>query len=506
MTLVELQRLLPYLILAGSSTVVLLVIAFCRRHKLTAGVTMAGLAAAFVADVWLGQVNGSVTSLLVIDGFAVFYLGLVIASSLAVTMLAVGYLDKVTQRPDEFYLLLLLATIGAAVLVAADHLAALFLGLELLSVSLYGLIAYTRRRAESLEAGTKYLVLAAVSSSFLLFGMALVYAQTGGLQFSQIADVLNQGKANGSLLSQTGMALLVGGVAFKLAVVPFHLWTPDVYQGAPAPVSAFVATVSKGSVLALLLRFHEMIDFRQLESLYAFFIVLAVASMLIGNLLALLQNNAKRMLAYSSIAHLGYLLVAFLASSQHATVAVTFYLVAYFVTTISAFGVLTVISGADGDAETPEDFAGLLWNRPGLGAVLCVSLLSLAGIPLTAGFVGKFYILAAGVDSSLWLLVLTLVASSAIGLFYYLRWVVIMCRPVAKVHPAGQVPILSSLTLATLTLSLLWIGVFPVALIEMTKSARVHYEINGTPVAAENFPELSTGPLVLEEPGSSQNY
>ncbi|MFQ5730850.1 MAG: NADH-quinone oxidoreductase subunit N [Planctomycetaceae bacterium] len=476
MTLIEFERLLPFVLLAGTSVVLLLAMAFYRRHWLSAGLTIAGLTAAFLSAVWPSATAGSVTTLMLMDGFASFYLGLIIASAMVVTVLAYGYLERVAERPDEFYLLLLLATVGAAVLVAADQFAALFLGLELLSVSLYGLIAYTRRRAAALEAGTKYLILAAVSSAFLLFGMALVYAQMGTLQFTRMAVSLSHGTAAGSLLLQTGLALLVGGVAFKLAVVPFHLWTPDVYQGAPAPVTAFVATVSKGSMFALLLRYFTMIDVREIESLFALFVLLAVASMLIGNLLALLQNNVKRMLAYSSIAHLGYLLVAFLAGSEHAAVAVTFYLVAYFVTTLSAFGVVTVLSGPDRDADAMEDFAGLLWQRPGLGAVFCASLLSLAGIPLTAGFVGKFYVLTSGVDSSLWLLVGTLVAGSGIGLYYYLRLVVIMCRQAAEPGTSKSTPVFSRLALSLLLLLLAWLGVFPNSLIRLIDSARIGHQ------------------------------
>jgi len=295
----------------------------------------------------------------------------------------------------------------------------------------------------------------------------------GTLQFTRMAVSVSDRSTAGSLLLQTGLALLVGGVAFKLAVVPFHLWTPDVYQGAPAPVTAFVATVSKGSMFALLLRYFTMIDLREMESLYVLFVLLAVASMLIGNLLALLQDNVKRMLAYSSIAHLGYLLVAFLAGSEHAAVAVTFYLVAYFVTTLCAFGVLTVLSGPDRDADAIEDFAGLMWNRPGLGVVFCASLLSLAGIPLTAGFVGKFNVLTSGVDSSLWLLVLTLVAGSGIGLFYYLRLVVIICRPAESMQPAQSTPNSARLALAVLTALMLWFGVFPNSLIRVINSVQI---------------------------------
>ena len=196
-------------------------------------------------------------------------------------------------------------------------------------------------------------------------------------------------------MALVGVGLIIVGFSFKLALVPFHLWTPDVYQGAPAPVTAFVATVSKGAMFALLVRYFSVVDLRSHHALVIVFTLLAIASMVVGNLLALLQHNVKRLLAYSSIAHLGYLLVAFLASSVLATTAVTFYLVAYFVTTLGAFGVVTVLSTGEREAESLDDYRGLVVRRPWLAALFTAMLLSLAGIPLTAGFVGKFYLTVA---------------------------------------------------------------------------------------------------------------
>src|SRR5450756_1730848 len=254
--------------------------------------------------------------------------------------------------------------------------------------------------------------------------MALVYSQAGSMQFSAMANLRSQAGTAGEPVLLAGMAMLIVGFGFKLAVVPFHLWTPDVYEGAPAPVTAFVATVSKGGMFALLLRYFIAVDVRAFPSLFVVFALIAVASMLAGNLLALLQNNVKRVLAYSSSAHLGYLLVAFLAAgpaagaagkgagtaqagtAQAGIVAVSFYLTAYFVTTLAAFGVITVLSPAERDLDGITDYRGLYWRRPWSAGILTVALFSLAGLPLTAGFVGKFYIITAAIGSALWFLVI----------------------------------------------------------------------------------------------------
>jgi NADH-quinone oxidoreductase subunit N len=419
------------------------------------------------------------TPLLILDGYARFYMGLIVASAFATALLGFGYLEKRCRMdgaaPEEFYVLLLLATLGAGVLVASSHFASFFLGLEILSVPLYTLIAYTRAERNSIEAGLKYLILAAASAAFLLFGMALVYAQLGTMELARIAQ-LGSGAGSGRQgLLGVGFGMIVVGIGYKLAVVPFHMWTPDVYQGAPAPVTAFLATVSKGAMFALLLRYFTSVALQHHRALFLIFTILAVASMVIGNLLALLQDNVKRLLAYSSIAHLGYLLVAFLASGALAPTAVAFYLVAYFVTTLGAFGIVTVLSTGEREAEGLEDYRSLYWRHPWLTGIFTALLLSLAGIPFTAGFVGKFYLAVAAVGSSLWLLVIVLVLTSTVGLFYYLRVVVTMYMPApaeerALAGPAA-VSLGGSLVLGALTLLLVWFGVYPAPLIHWIQIA-----------------------------------
>jgi len=476
MTPEDFIALLPLLVTALSSLGVLLLAAFHRNHRFVAVVTSLGLAAAFFTfPVAAGVAPRQVTPLLRLDAYALFYVGLILAASLTVTILSYGYLEKQEGQREEFYALLLFATLGAMTLAAASHFAAFFLGLELLSVSLYVLIAYVRTDVRPLEAGIKYLILSGTSSAFLLFGMALIYFQSGTMEFARTATLL-AGMAALPSTFLVGLVLILTGAGFKLAVVPFHMWAPDVYQGAPAPVTAFVATVSKGAMVALLLRyFVEIAAFRS-EMLWWAMAGIAVLSMFAGNLLALLQDNIKRLLAYSSIAHLGYLLVAFLAAGPLAVEAVTFYLTAYFVTTLGAFGVVSVLSKPGSEAETLDDYRSLFWNRPWLAGVFTLMLLSLAGIPLTAGFIGKFYVIAAGVESSLWVLIVLLVGNSVIGLFYYLRVVVAMTADGRRdVRPAdtAQAPHVSyadGLVLAALSGCLFWLGLYPAPLIRLVQT------------------------------------
>jgi NADH-quinone oxidoreductase subunit N len=473
MTAHTLTLLGPLIAVAATVVAVLIVLSIHRSHRITVALTLAGISAAFLTLLRPAIASPrSATTLLVVDDFARFYTGLILAATAAVTLLSFGYPERRHEQRDEYYLLLLLAALGSLVLVAATHFASLFLGLELLSVSLYALIAYTRTRGQSIEAAVKYLVLAAVSAAFLLFGMALVYAALGTMEFARMTTMPLD--APGRVVALVGVGLVIVGFGFKLALVPFHLWTPDVYQGAPAPVAAFVATVSKGAMFAVLLRYFTILDVRAHHSVFLIFTILAIASMVVGNLLALLQSNVKRLLAYSSIAHLGYLLVAFLASGTLAATAITFYLVAYFVTMIGAFGVVTVLSSADSEAEHVDEYRGLFARRPWLSAVFTAMLLSLAGIPLTAGFVGKFYLTVAAGGAALWALLIVMMVTSGIGLFYYLRIIVAMFMESATDASAGRepsrLPLVAGLTLSALTVALVWLGVYPAPLIRLIRT------------------------------------
>ena len=469
----DLVAVLPLGVLGVASLVVLLATAFHRSHRLIFLLTILSEIAAFAATLFVSSASPrQVTSLIVIDHYSLFFAGLLLAGSFAVTILSYGYFAKHSEEKEEFYLLLLLATFGSLVLASSSHFVSFFLGLEILSVSLYVKIAYPGGRKQPLEAGLKYLILAGASAAFLVFGMALVYAETGTMDFSRLASSSD----NPGLLLLAGFALILSGVGFKLALVPFHMWTPDVYQGAPAPVAAYVATVSKGAVFALLLRCFVQTNANAHSSLFWILSAISIASMAAGNFLALLQSNLKRILAYSSIAHLGYLLVAFLAAKDLAVAASTFYLTAYFISILAAFGVISVASSEDKDADSLEDYRGLFWRRPWLATVLTAAMFSLAGIPLTAGFVGKFYLLAAGIGSAQWLLVVVLVVTSAIGLYYYLKIIVVLySSPVstqegARPIPPAAVPWAGSAVLAGLMILMIWLGVYPTTIMRIIQS------------------------------------
>jgi NADH-quinone oxidoreductase subunit N len=467
MTRTDFIALAPLIVLTLTTVVIMLQIAVRRHYMITAALSVIGLAAAFICLPVAGKWStGGVTGLMTVDSYALFYIGLILMATAATALLGYGYLERLGGHCEEFYLLLLLAAVGAVVLVMSRHFASFFIGLEILSIALYALIAYPRQRTQSVEAGLKYLILAAASSAFLLFGMALIYADTGILDFASMAARLpSMPEPGGSLILLAGTGMLVVGIGFKLALVPFHMWTPDVYQGAPAPVTGFVATVSKTAMVALLVRLFTPVNLLSHPSVFWMFGLVAVASMVGGNLLALLQNQVKRILAYSSIAHMGYLLVAFMAGGHMAVQAVTFYMVAYTITTLGAFGVIAVLSQKDGDADRLEDFQGLFFQYPWLGGIFTAMLLSLAGIPLTVGFIGKFFIVAAGLHGALWWLVITLLITSGLSLFYYLRIVVVLfSRPGEDQTVSLPEPAMSfsgGLVLAAMTILLIGLGIGP---------------------------------------------
>jgi NADH-quinone oxidoreductase subunit N len=467
MTAHDFAALLPLMILAAAPVVIMLVIAFRRSHVLTFFLALAAVILAILTLLWKPRPSShKLTQLLVIDGYALFFIGLILVAGLFTLLLSYGYLNIHKESREEFYILFLSALLGSAILVSSVHFASFFLGLEILSVSLYALAAYMRMNELCIEAGVKYLILAAFSSAFLVFGMALIYAHMGTMEFSRLAVKMAAGADMGPILL-AGTVFIIVGIGFKLAVVPFHLWVADVYEGAPAPVTAFIATVSKGAVFAILLRYFMQVDMPRGNPLFVFFVCVAIASMFAGNLLALFQDNIKRLLAYSSIAHMGYLLVAFLASGELRVTAVVFYLLAYFIMTLGAFGVVTILSGQERDADRLDDYKGLFFRRPWLAGSFTVMLLSLAGIPLTAGFVGKFYVLAAGVSSVLWMPVICLVVASVIGLFYYLRVIVALYTPVPEAAAAVGFSMQAGvLALFVLTILLVWIGVYPGPVLE----------------------------------------
>lgn len=431
----DFQALAPLLVLTAGATLLMLQIAWLRNARLSAALAALILALATLACGYAAQVAPQqVTALLQADRYALLFCSLFTAAGAVTALLCRDYVVRHGDEPEEFFLLLVLATLGACVLAYAVHLAALLLGLELLSVALYALIAYPNKSVLPLEAAAKYLVLSGAASATLLFGFALVYATTGALAFGAIGQQLGDVAGSQATLL-VAAAMIFTGLAFKLSVVPFHLWTPDVYDGAPAPVTGFLATVAKAAVFVVLLRLFLDADLFRYRILVEVTGLLAIFSMLGGNLLALLETNIKRMLAFSSIAHIGYLMIVFMVCLQSrdsalAVEAAMYYLIAYTATTIAAFGLLTLISRDPSQREKVQlqDVSGLFWHRPLAAWLLLVAMLSLAGIPLTAGFIAKFYLVNAAVTGGNWILLFTLVIGSAIGIYYYLRVVYTMAR------------------------------------------------------------------------------
>ncbi|HEY1006917.1 MAG TPA: NADH-quinone oxidoreductase subunit N [Sphingobacteriaceae bacterium] len=471
MTEQDLYMLSPLLLLAGASVLVMLLIAMNLTHRKIQVFTLILFLFSFISLYFIGtDLPHEIGTLLRVDGLAVFITGLILFASLVVNILSYIYFEEREEGPREYYVLLLLATLGACVLAASTHFVSFFLGLEILTVALYALIAYLRERHHPVEAGVKYLILAAFSSAFLLFGMGLVYLEAGTMNFAEIAGRLGRAESF-PVLAVAGTGMMLVGIGFKLAIVPFHLWAADVYQGAPAPITAFIATASKAGVLAVLLRFTTAVQGMGSETLMVIFVCIAMASMVIGNLLALQQTNVKRILAYSSIAHMGYLLVALISGSSSGNQAITFYLVTYVLSTLIAFGVVTLLSSRQEDAGDIALYRGLFWRNPVLAAFFTASLLSLAGIPLTAGFIGKFYILSAAAGSGEWGGGVILVLSSVIGLYYYLRIITAMFAerelPESegrRTHPLFY--LFSSVTLTLVTFLVVWLGVSPAGLLE----------------------------------------
>ncbi|MCF3947152.1 NADH-quinone oxidoreductase subunit N [Acidiphilium sp. AL] len=469
-----LRASLPFLVLSAAIVVVMLLIAVRRDHRMIATVTAIGLLASLAAIIAAAPAAPvAVTPMFLVDGFTLFFLALVLVASVAVVLLSHAYLDGTHDGPyDEYYLLLLLATLGAGALLASVQFASFFLALETLSIALIGLIAYPRGRAGAIEAGIKYLLLAGVSSAFLLFGIALIYLDFGTMSFAALGRLWSAAHGPTDIYAYTGFAMLLTGIGFKLSLVPFHMWAPDIYEGAPAPVTGYVAVVSKIGVFALLLRYFVLMDGYHDPSLLRVIALVAILSMLIGNLLALLQDNVKRILAYSSIAHLGYVLVALLAGGVIGIEAASYYLAAYAVTTIGAFGVVAVLSqqGSLHDTDRLDAYRGLMWTRPWLASAFTAFLLSLAGIPPTMGFIAKVYVMTSGVGTLLIWPLAALVIGSVIGLYYYLRIIVVLFSPVRDAEPLppkAGVSWAGGLTLAVLVVLLIGLGVYPTPVIAL---------------------------------------
>lgn len=469
-------RLLPEIIAAVFGTTVMLLEPFLRReHKAALSwLGMLGAAAALAAAVLVRSDAGpAFFHLIQADAFTFFLRLLIYATALLVMLAARAYLDRENLPHGEFYALVLLGSVGMGVMAAAAELVTAFIGLEISSLSTYILASYRRDALRANESALKYFLLGSFATAFFLYGVALVYGATGTTRLEQMAE----GVAS-VLLLKLGLALVFIGLAFKVASAPFHVWTPDVYEGAPTPVTALLSTAPKAAAFAVLLRIAGTV----LPATLLWFWVLwvsAALTMFVGNLAALVQSNVKRMLAYSSIAHAGYILVALAAGTEAAYAAALYYLAAYALMKLGAFTLVAHLAGRGERRLTLEDYAGLARRDPVVAATLSLYLLSLLGLPLTAGFLGKFYVFVAGLRAELLGLVVLAAVNTLLGAYYYLRVILYMYfrEPGATYEPAARepVPAGTGLVLAATAAGTLLLGVFPGHLMRIAELAAASF-------------------------------
>jgi len=421
--------------------------------------TLLGVAAAMAASFGLlGRNTTGFFGMLVVDNFAVFFKLLFLLAAFLVLLASETFTERVGEYTAEFYGLLLLCTTGLMLMASTNELMSIYLSLEVSSLTLAFLASWAKRELRSSEAGLKFFVLSAVSSSILLFGMALFYGITGSTNLQAIGQILTTSATPAALLA---MSMVIAGLGFKIAAVPFQMWTPDVYEGAPTPITAFLSVASKAAGFAVVMRiFGIALAGGAIEAAWVqLFVVLSILTMTVGNLAALLQTNLKRMLAYSSIAHVGYMLMGLAAGSTFGLSSVLFYLLVYAFTNIGAFAVIIVMSRYV-EGEELERYSGLARRAPALAAILAVCLLSLAGLPPLAGFFSKLYLFWAAAEQELYLPVIAGVINSAVSLYYYAR--VIRQMYVAESTLDGPIEIgwVPAVSLTAATLGVLAIGLF----------------------------------------------
>lgn len=463
--------LLPELLLTGWSLVVLLVVAWhhrsARDSRLAGTVSLVGYAVALLATGWMawqGVRTEGLPQMIALDGFRYASDALLLAIGAAVTVLSLRWLERQGILAPEYYVLLMLATVGMMLLAGAADMINLFLGLEVMSISVYVLAGYDRTRRASAEAALKYFLIGAFASGFLLYGIALIYGASGQFNFALIGAQF--AATPPSLMARAGMGLLLIGFAFKVAAVPFHAWAPDVYEGAPTPITGFMASgVKAAAFLALARVLSEVFPAEAFVALWRPVLFwLAIATMLIGNLTALAQQSMKRMLAYSAVGHAGYLLLPLWSHSDAGTAAVLVYLLAYSITTLAAFGILASIERAGARTVLLSDLEGLYSVRPFAALGLSVCMLSLLGFPGTFGFIGKWYLLAAPLGQGQVVLPVVAMLASGISIGYYLPVVLAMTLKPTRTRQAHQtirIPTPAKVAVALCVAAILVLGVWP---------------------------------------------
>ena len=459
--------LLPEGILTLGALAVLMVDVFQRGRQSGPSSGWPGVMAvmtilvAAAATLWLGLRVEAGPGLVAIDGVRLAASVLLLVGTLLALLFSFDYGRREGLHIGEFYALILLATAGMMILVGARDLVLVFLGLELMSIAVYVLTGFNRRDPRSAEAGLKYFLIGAFASAFILYGIALLYGATGSTNIPQVMDQVSTKAAEGNLIFLTGVLLLLIGFAYKIAAVPFHMWTPDAYEGAPTSITGYMAVGVKAAAFVALLRVFTVQLAPAAEFWTGVVWWLAILTMIVPNLIALVQNNVKRMLAYSSVAHAGYLLVGVAAGTAFGRAAAFFYLAVYTLMTLGSFALVYMVAGKGDRRMTLADFRGLGWRRPALGFALLIFLLSLAGFPPTGGFVGKLFLLRAAIDAGQVALAVTLVLTSLLSYYYYLRIVWKMYFEEGAEHPVARGGLAFRFATAACAVGVLLLGVLP---------------------------------------------
>ena len=482
-------RILPELILSAFGILVMLLdpVVDQEKHQKTLGViSFVGTVAGLIAVWYVAKNPGfAFSNTIRVDSFSIFFSFLVIAIAAVIILSSFEYMGVQRIRASEYYALILFSVVGMTLMSSAIELVMIFIGLEISSIATYVLAGFRRNEASSAESSLKYFLLGSFATAFFLYGVALMFGATGSTNIDTIAQKLQSGPVGP--LAFAAMALMFVGLGFKVAAAPFHIWTPDVYEGAPAPVVGFMSTAPKAAAFAVLLRIVFSIN---APGRFWFLWVAAALSMTLGNVGALVQDNVKRLLAYSSIAHAGYLLVAFAMTSADNSAngisAAMFYTAAYAAMNVGAFAVVSHFASAGERYVSLEDYQGLGRSSPLLAATLTIFLLSLIGIPITGGFFAKFYIFSAALRANLVWLTLIGVLNSAVGAYYYLRIIVMMyMRESRKEIPVSRVSFGLGTALAITVLVTLYLGILPNRVLEITQHSAQDLLPQQSPSAAE---------------------
>jgi NADH-quinone oxidoreductase subunit N len=464
----EYLRFLPEIILSIVGIVIMMLEAVAKGKRTYLGVlSLIGIVAAFGANIWAyGDRGGAFQHMIVIDGYGTFFRALVLVVGFLCILASFNYLEEERSQTGEYYALILFSLVGQCILCTASDLIMVFIGLEISSIATYILAGFLRDDRRNNESALKYFLLGSFATAFLLYGIAWIYGLTGSTNLDEVRQVLDRGQ-HATVLMGLAMALLFVGFAFKVSVAPFQIWAPDVYQGAAAPVSAFMSAGPKAAAFAVFFRVF-MTSFRQFDDRWIPLVWgCALLTMVVGNFGALLQTNVKRLMGYSSIAHAGYVMVALTAASQIGLAAAMFYLASYALMNIGAFAVITHIASRHERYVKIDDLAGLGRREPVTAALLAVFVFSLIGVPLTGGFFGKFYVFQAALNSHLvWLTVLGLI-NSAIAAYYYLKILVAvyMHEPGTATEQLPPPSIGLRLAIWGSALGTLLLGIFPSAVL-----------------------------------------